>query len=114
MMTLIRDNAGSTAWAVGHFDEISRRLRLPSGVTGKVPPIRLVSAKANINGGIKAAIRAEAADKAAADQLRDVVRGFISLARLQGGGKQEFDDCHEVGRAVRHRHNRAALVRRVA
>jgi len=91
MMTLIRDNAGSTAWAVGRFDEISRRLSLPSGVTGKVPPIRLVSAKANINGGIRAAIRAEAADKAAADQLRDVVRAFISLGRLQGGGKQEFD-----------------------
>jgi hypothetical protein len=91
MMTLIRDNTGSTAWAVGRFDEISRRSSLPSGVTGKVPPIRLVSAKANINGGIRAAIRAEAADKAAADQLRDVVRAFISLGRLQGGGKQEFD-----------------------
>jgi hypothetical protein len=91
MMTLIRDNAGSTAWAVGHFEEISRRLQLPGGVTAKVPPIRLVSAKANINGGIKATIRAEAGDKAAADQLRDVVRAFVSLARLQGGAKQEFD-----------------------
>jgi len=92
MMTLIRDNAGSTAWAVGQFDEISRRMRLPSGVTGKVPPIRLVSAKANINGGIKAAIRAEAGDKVAGDQLRDVIRAFISLVRLQGGGKPELDN----------------------
>jgi hypothetical protein len=86
IMSLIRDNAGSTAWVVGQFDEISRRMRLPSSVTGQVPPIRLVSAKANINGGVRASIRAEADDKAAADQLRDVVRGFISLARLQSGG----------------------------
>ncbi len=92
MMNLIRDNAGSTAWVVGQFDEISRRMRLPSGLAGQVPPIRLVSVKANINGGVKAAIRAEAGDKAAADQLRDVVRGFLSLARLQAGGKQELEN----------------------
>lgn len=92
MMNLIRDNAGSTAWVVGQFDEISRRMRLPSGMTGQVPPIRLVSVKADINGGVKGAIRAEAGDEAAADQLRDVVRGFISLARLQAGGKQELEN----------------------
>ena len=92
MMTLIRDNAGSTAWVVGQFDEIRRRMRLPSGLSGQVPPMRLVSVKANINGGIKATIRAEAGDKAAADQLRDVVRGFISLARLQAGAKPELEN----------------------
>jgi hypothetical protein len=91
MMALIRDNSGSTAWVVGQFDEIRRRMRLPSGVAQQVPPIRLVSVKANINGGVKATIRAEAGDKAAADQLRDVVRGFISLARLQGGAKPEIE-----------------------
>ena len=91
MMDLIRDNNGSTAWAVGQFDEIRRRMRLPNGVAEQVPPIRLVSVKANINGGVKATIRAEAGDKAAADQLRDVVRGFLSLARLQGGAKPEID-----------------------
>jgi hypothetical protein len=91
MMNLIRDNTGSTAWVVGQFDEIRRRMRLPSGVAQQVPPIRLVSVKANINGGVKATIRAEAGDKAAADQLRDVVRGFISLVRLQGGAKPEID-----------------------
>src|SRR6185436_15585341 len=91
MMDLIRDNTGSTAWVVGQFDEIRRRMRLPDGMAQQVPPIRLVSVKANINGGIKATIRAEAGDKAAADQLRDVVRGFVSLVRLQGGAKPEID-----------------------
>jgi hypothetical protein len=91
MMSLIRDNTGSTAWVVGRFEEISRRMRLPGGIASQVPPIRLVSVKANINGGVKATIRAEAGDKAAADQLRDVVRGFLSLARLQAGAKQELE-----------------------
>lgn len=90
MMNLIGDSSGSTAWVVGHFDEISRRMRLPSAMTGQVPPVRLISAKADINGGVKAAIRAEAGSAAAADQLRDVVRGFISLARLQASGTEEF------------------------
>ena len=92
IMTLVRDNAGSTAWVVGQFDEISRRLRLPSAVAGQVPPVRLMSVKANINGGVKATIRAEAGDKAAADQLRDVVRGFISLLRLQATGKPQLEN----------------------
>ncbi len=91
MMLLIRDNAGSTAWVVGQFDELSRRMRLPSGIAGQVPPIRLVSVKADINGGMKATIRAETGDKVAADQLRDVVRGFLSLARLHAGGKHELE-----------------------
>jgi hypothetical protein len=90
MMTLIRDNAGSTAWVVGQFSEISRRMRLPEGVAGQVPPVKLVGVKANINGGVKVAIRAEAGDTAAADQLRDVVRAFISLGRLQVGSKPEL------------------------
>jgi|SRR5688572_9919850 len=92
MMTLIRDNAGSTAWVVGQFSEISRRMRLPSGVAGQVPPVRLVAAKANINGGVKLAIRAETGDAAAADQLRDLVRGFIALGRLQAGSKPELEN----------------------
>jgi hypothetical protein len=90
LMNLIRDASGSTAWVAGQFEEISRRMKLPTTISGQVPPIRMLSVKADINGGVKATIRAEAGDKAAADQLRDVVRGFISLARLQASGKEEF------------------------
>ena len=93
MMNLIRDNAGSTAWVVGQFDAVRRRMRLPSEVAGQVPPVRLMSVKANVNGGMKATIRAETGDKAAADQLRDVVRGFVSLARLQGSGQPAFESA---------------------
>ena len=93
MMNLIRDNAGSTAWVVGQFDAVRRRMRLPSEVAGQVPPLRLVSVKANVNGGMKATIRAEAGDEAAANQLRDVVRGFVALARLHGGGQPAFESA---------------------
>jgi hypothetical protein len=90
LMNLIRDTTGSTAWVAGQFEEISRRMKLPSSIAAQVPPVRMVSVKADINGGVKAMIRAEAGDTAAADQLRDVARSFISLARLHGGGKEEF------------------------
>jgi hypothetical protein len=90
MMDLVRDNSGSTAWVAGQFEEIRRRMKLPTGISGQVPAVRLVSAKADINGGVKATIRADAGDKAAADQLRDVVRSFISLARLHSGEKNQF------------------------
>ena len=78
MMNLIKDNAGSTAWVVGHFDAVRRRMRVPNEISSKVPTVRLVSVKANVNGGMRATIRAEAGDEAAAQELRDVVRGFVS------------------------------------
>jgi hypothetical protein len=92
LMKLMRDASGSTAWVAGQFEEISRRMKLPTAMAGQVPPVRLVSAKADINGGVKATIRAETSDKAAADQLRDVVRGVLSLVRLQAGAKPELEN----------------------
>ncbi len=91
VMNLIRDMAGRTAWVVGHFDAVRRGMKLPDTVTSKVPPLRLMSVSADVNGGVKATVRAETDDPAAAEQLREVVRGFIALARLQGGAKPEFD-----------------------
>lgn len=91
LMALIRDASGSTTWAVGYFDTMSRGMKLPGGLRSQVPPVRLLAAKADVNGGVKATIRAEAADDAAAEQLREVVRGFLSLARLNAGARPEFD-----------------------
>lgn len=92
LMKLINEASGSTAWAVGRFDAVSRRMGMPASLAQQVPPVRLVSARANINGGVKAVIKAETADQAAADQVRDVVRGFISLIRLQAGARPELQD----------------------
>ena len=92
LMRIIRDASGETAWVVGHFDEVTSHMGLPPQVRQQVPPLRLVSAKAHIDGGVKATIRAETEDDVSADQMRDVVRGFVSLARMQGGGKPELQD----------------------
>lgn len=93
LMNLIRDASSGNAWVVGRFDAVSRRVGLPPSIAQQVPAVRLVSASARINGGVKATIKAEAGDKAAADQLRDVVRGAVSFARIQAGSKPEFQDA---------------------
>jgi hypothetical protein len=93
LMKLILDASSGNAWVVGSFDAVSRRMHLPDNVRQQVPPLRLVSASARIDGGARATIKAETADAAAADQLRDVVRGAISFARLQAGSKPELQDA---------------------
>lgn len=93
LMSLIGDTAGETAWVVGHFDAVSRRMGIPSALRQQVPPLRMVAAKARINGGVKATIKAQTADQAAADQVRDVIRGLVSLVRLQAGAKPELQNA---------------------
>ena len=90
LMALIQDASGSTAWVAGHFDAVTRGMKLPGPVSGQMPSVRLVSAKANVNGGVKATIRAETADRAAAQELADVVRAFLTVARLHAGDKAEL------------------------
>jgi hypothetical protein len=96
LMKLIRDASSGNAWVVGSFDAMSNRMRLPASVRQQVPPLRLVSVSAHIDGGVKATIKAETADKAAADQLRDVVRGAISFVRLQAGSRPELQDTFKT------------------
>ena len=91
LMKLIREAAGDTVWAVGRFDAVSRRMGIPMSLRQQVPPLRLVSARAHVNGGVKTTIRADTADQAAADQVREVARGFISLIRLQAGSRPEVE-----------------------
>ncbi len=93
LMTIIRAASGDTAWVVGHFDAVTRRMGVPPQVRQQVPPLRLVSAKAHIDGGLKATIRADTEDQKSADQMRDVVRGFISLIRMQAGAKPELQEA---------------------
>ena len=93
LMSLLRDAAGSTVWVAGDFDAVTEGMGLPSAVTRKVPPIRLLSAKANINGGVKATVRAETADQPSAEQLRDMIRGFMAVAKFQTGGNPELENA---------------------
>jgi hypothetical protein len=95
VMGLVRDIDDGNAWALGRFDAIAQRAHLPREVANQIPAINWFAASGHVNGGVRGLLRAEARDEAAAQNLRDVVRGFMALAKLQAGGKPEFNSIME-------------------
>ncbi len=84
MMDLVADiGQYNNAWAVGRFDLLAAQAKLPEQVTSRLPPVKWFAAAARVDGGVSGSLRAEARDDQAAENLRDVVRGFLALARLQ-------------------------------
>jgi hypothetical protein len=84
MMSLVRDiERGNNAWAVGRVDVLTSQANLPPEIATRIPAVKLFAASGHINGGISGMLRAEARDEVAAQQLRDVVRGFLALAQMQ-------------------------------
>jgi hypothetical protein len=91
LMTLVRSlDMSGNAWAVGRFDALTSQAHLPEKVAGQLPSITWFSVSGRVNGGIHGIIRAEARDDEAANNLRDVVRGFLALAKMQAGARPEF------------------------
>ncbi len=85
LMALVREMETGNAWAVGRFDALADRAKLPVPVMNQLPPITWFAASGHVNGGLTGMLRAEARDEQAAQNLRDVVRGFMALAKLQAG-----------------------------
>jgi hypothetical protein len=84
MMELVADiGASNNAWAVGRFDVLASQAHLPEQVATRLPQIKWFAAAGHVNGGLTGSLRAEARDDQAAENLRDVVRGFLGLARMQ-------------------------------
>src|SRR5690349_8521618 len=84
MMELVNDiGQGNNAWAVGRFDVLASQARLPEQVSSRLPQLKWFAAAGHVNGGLSGTLRAEARDDQAAENLRDVVRGFLGLARMQ-------------------------------
>src|ERR1051326_7511637 len=91
LMTLVKTlDWGNNAWAVGRFDALTAQAHLPENVSSKLPAITWFSIGAHIDGGIRGAVRAEARDEEAANNLRDVVRGFLALAKMQAGSRPDI------------------------
>jgi hypothetical protein len=90
LMNLVRSIDDGNAWAVGRFDALGSHARLPQELSSRIPAITWVSVSGHVNGGIRGIIRAEARDDEAANNLRDVVRGFLALAKLQSGSRPEL------------------------
>jgi hypothetical protein len=99
LMRLVRDVDDGTVWVVARFDELALS-RLPKEMTSKLPAINWFSAKGIINSGVEAQVRAETRDDQAANDLREVIRGFMALARMQGGnqpGVADFMNSLQLG-----------------
>jgi len=90
MMDLVKDLDDANCWAVGRFDALVNQAKLPEGIMNQIASVRWFSASGHINGGLRGSIRADARDEQAAQNLRDVVQGFLALARMQTGAKPEL------------------------
>jgi hypothetical protein len=90
MMNLVRSLDSGNTWAVGRFDALQKQARLPAEVASRIPPITWFSVSSHVNGGITGVIRAETRDEESANNLRDVVRGFMALAKMQADSKPEY------------------------
>jgi hypothetical protein len=84
MMELVSDiERGNNAWAVGRFDAIANQARLPEQIRSQIPAVKTFAIMSHIDGGVTGTLRAEARDDASAENLRQVVQGFLALGRLQ-------------------------------
>ncbi|MCA1585731.1 MAG: hypothetical protein LC791_13515, partial [Acidobacteria bacterium] len=87
IMQQVAELDGNSAWAVGRFDVLAREARLPREVSAQVPAVTWFSAVGRINGGVSGQVKAEARDEEAAQNLRDMLRGFVAMAKLQANSK---------------------------
>jgi hypothetical protein len=86
LMRLVRDVDDGTVWAVARFDALTSN-RLPPDVQSKLPKISWFSGKGAIGAGVDGVLRVEAIDDASAQDLRQVIQGFMALARMQTGNQ---------------------------
>jgi hypothetical protein len=96
MMKLVGDiENGSNVWAVGRLDALRQRQRLPEVVDNQLSSVKWFAASGRVNGGVTGTFSAEARDEQAAENLRDVVRGFLALVRLQAGNNPKYAGLFE-------------------
>ena len=87
MMKLVNEIDNANAWAVGRFDAIAGKAGLPTEITSQMPAITWFSAAGHINGGLSGQFKAETKDEATAKNLRDILAGFVAMARMQAANK---------------------------
>jgi hypothetical protein len=90
LMNMVRALDPGNAWVVGRLDALRADQRLPERLVSQIPPIEWFSASGRIDSEIHGAVRADTRDEEAANNLREVVRGFLALARLQSSARPEF------------------------
>jgi hypothetical protein len=90
LMNLLGSLEPGNAWAIGRLDGLQSHGTLPDGLANRLPAITWFSVSGRIDTDVRGVVRAEARDEQAATDLRDVVRGFLALAKLQAGTRPEL------------------------
>ncbi len=91
MMRLLgRIDPRSSFWAVGRFSDAGLLGWVPEQVSERMPPVTAFAVQGRINGGLTVSLTVDGRDDAAAQNLRDVVRGFVALAQLQTLGNPDL------------------------
>jgi hypothetical protein len=90
IMRQIGDLDAANAWAVGRFDAIAHSAQVPSEIQAHLPAIQWFSAATHVNGGVSGVFKAEARDEESAKNMRDVLNGFLALAKMQPSAKPEL------------------------
>jgi hypothetical protein len=90
LMRHIGELDAANAWAVGRFDAIANSATVPAEIQAHLPAIHWFSAATHINGGVSGVFKAEARDDESAKNMRDVLNGFLALAKMQSGERPEL------------------------
>lgn len=91
LMGLLRHvERGSTAWTIGRLDDPRGGEWLPDEVESQVSQVAAFAAGARVNGGVSGTLTAETRDEETGRNLRDLLQGFLALARLQVGSRPEL------------------------
>lgn len=87
LMKRVRELEPANVWAVGRFDALTARASFQNDAVGSLPAITWFAATGQIDSGVRASVTAEGRDEEAANALRDLVRGFFALGKLQAGSQ---------------------------
>jgi hypothetical protein len=90
LMSLVRKVDEGNAWVVADFAAMQSSKVVPVPVLGQLPAITWLAASGNVTSGVSGQVLAEGRDETAAQDLREVVKGFVALARMQTGPKAEL------------------------
>ena len=84
LMQLVKQVDGGSVWGVARLDALTG-MRIPAEVKDRLPAISWLSIKGVVGSGIDGVISAVARDDQAAQDLRQVVQGFVALGSMQAG-----------------------------
>ncbi len=90
IMDRMRSLDRGNAWVIGRLDALRADGRLPQQLASQLPAITWFAVSSRVDSDIHGTVRADTRDAEAANNLRDVVRGFLALAKLQAGNRPEL------------------------